>query len=53
MTVDRVAVVYGISRTSAYEGIRSGEIPSIRVGKRIIVPTALVRQSLGLDQPAA
>lgn len=28
----------GIGRNNAYEGVRTGSIPSIRVGKRILVP---------------
>lgn len=39
----------GLSRNSAYEGCRTGDIPSIRVGKRIVVPTAPLRKMLGLD----
>ena len=58
MTVEETAGVYGISRASAYEGVRTGEIPSIRVGRRILVPTAAVRRQLGwvddhADQPGA
>jgi excisionase family DNA binding protein len=49
MTVEETALVYGISRASAYEGVRTGEIPSIRVGRRILVPTATVRRQLGLN----
>ena len=28
----------GISRASAYQAVRTGQIPSIRVGRRILVP---------------
>jgi excisionase family DNA binding protein len=38
LTVEEAAVKLGIGRNSAYEGIRSGEIPSVRIGKRIVVP---------------
>ncbi len=36
-TVDEAATVAGVSRNSAYEGVKKGEIPSIRIGKRILV----------------
>ena len=36
-TVDEAAEVLNISRNSAYEAVREGEIPSMRAGKRIIV----------------
>ena len=49
MTVDEAAEVLGVSRASAYEGVKTGEIPSIRIGRRIVVPTAAVRRMLRLD----
>jgi excisionase family DNA binding protein len=52
LTVEEVSDALGISRASAYEGVRSGEIPSIRVGRRIVVPTAALRRLLQLDAPA-
>jgi len=38
MTVSQAAVILGISRSSAYECVRVGSIPSIRLGRRIVVP---------------
>ena len=38
LTVSEVAVALGISRNTAYQACRNGEIPSIRVGKRLLVP---------------
>jgi excisionase family DNA binding protein len=44
VTVEEAAQVLGISRALAYEAVRRGEIPHIRIGKRILVPrTALDR----------
>jgi excisionase family DNA binding protein len=37
MTVSQAATVLGISRSSAYECVRIGSIPSIRLGRRIVV----------------
>lgn len=37
-TVEEVAQKLGISRASAYQGVASGEIPSIRIGRRILIP---------------
>ena len=36
-TVDEAAVILKVSRNSAYEGVKTGEIPSKRIGKRIVV----------------
>jgi len=38
MTVTQAATVLGISRSSAYECVRLGAIPSIRLGRRIVIP---------------
>ncbi len=44
VTVTEAAQQLGIGRNLAYDAIRRGEIPSIRVGKRLLVPvTALER----------
>ena len=37
-TVDEAAQLLGISRNSAYEAVRRGEIPTISIGRRILVP---------------
>jgi excisionase family DNA binding protein len=46
--VEDAARVLGISRSAAYEGVRRGEIPAIRIGNRIVVPTAELWRMLGL-----
>jgi excisionase family DNA binding protein len=47
VTVEESGEILGIGRNSAYEGVNSGQIPSIRVGRRIVVPTAQLRRLLG------
>jgi excisionase family DNA binding protein len=43
-----------ISRATAYHAVKTGEIPSLRVGSRVLVPTAWLRRVLQLDpDPAA
>jgi excisionase family DNA binding protein len=51
LTVEQSAEALGISRGSAYEGIRTGEIPHVRIGRRILVPRAMLAAFLG--EPAA
>jgi excisionase family DNA binding protein len=36
-TIDEAATILGIGRTTAYRAARSGEIPTIRIGRRIVV----------------
>lgn len=44
LTVPEAAKALGIGRTAAYEAARTGQLPTIKIGKRILVPvTALVR----------
>jgi excisionase family DNA binding protein len=48
MTVDEAAAELGISRGTAYECARTGQIPTIRLGRRLLVPReALLRLGRG------
>lgn len=38
LTVEEAAEVLGIGRLLAYEAARRGELPTIRVGRRLLVP---------------
>jgi excisionase family DNA binding protein len=50
-TVDECAAVLGVARGSAYAAVKSGDLPTIRVGRRWLVPTAVLRRMLALDEP--
>jgi len=45
-TVEEVAHLLGISRTTAYQSVRSGEIPWCRFGRRLVVPMRAVDELL-------
>ena len=47
-TVEEAGRLLGLSRNLAYEGIASGAIPSIRIGRRILVPRAALKRLLDL-----
>jgi excisionase family DNA binding protein len=52
LTVEEAGRLLGISRGRAYEAVRTGEIPSVRLGRRLLVPTAQLRRMLaGSDTP--
>jgi excisionase family DNA binding protein len=38
LNVEEVAAQLGISRAVAYEAVRTGRIPSLRIGRRLLVP---------------
>jgi hypothetical protein len=40
-------------RKVVYAAIRAGQIPSTRVGRKLLVPTQWVRRQLHLDDPRA
>jgi excisionase family DNA binding protein len=48
LTVEEAAHALGIGRNSAYEAIRTGDIPSIRIGRRRLVPRAALEKKLAL-----
>ena len=49
LTVEQTAQVLGISRGLAFTAVRAGDIPSIRIGRRILVLRDRLRQMLGVD----
>lgn len=52
VTVSEAAKILGIGRAAAYEGVRAGRIPSIRISpRRIVVPRAALEHLLGVTEP--
>jgi excisionase family DNA binding protein len=46
VTTPKAARLLGISRNLAYEAVRRGEIPTIRIGRRILVPIVALERLL-------
>ena len=46
MTVREAAKLLGIGRNLTYEAVKRGEIPSIRIGERILIPRAGIERLL-------
>ena len=46
VTVNEAAAMLRISRGSAYEAVRRNEIPTIRIGRRLLVPLAALERML-------
>jgi len=46
LTVAEAAKELGLGKNAAYEGVRSGQIPSVRIGGRILVPRAALDRLL-------
>jgi hypothetical protein len=47
VTIEEGAPFIGVSRGPAYAAARTGEIPTLRIGKRLLVPVAALRRLLG------
>lgn len=47
MTVEEAAVRLGVSRASAYQAAREGSIPTLKIGRRLVVPRAALARLLG------
>jgi len=45
-TLDEVARILRISRNGAYQAAKRGDFPTVRIGKRILVPLAAIERLL-------
>jgi excisionase family DNA binding protein len=52
-TVEEAAKLLRIGRNQAYDAARTGTLPSIKIGKRILVPRAALERMLAQPRPAA
>ena len=51
LTVNEASRVLGISRGLAYSMVKTGEIPSVRFGKRVLVPRRALEKLLEEPRP--
>jgi excisionase family DNA binding protein len=49
VTINEAAAILRISRGSAYEAAKRKEIPTIRIGRRLLVPTNALEKVLSGD----
>ena len=48
LKVEQASALMGISRSAAYRAVAAGDLPSVRFGCRLYVPTARLLELLGL-----
>lgn len=57
ITLDEVAALLGVSRSTVYRSAARGDLPSVRVGRRLLVAKVPLLRLLGVepaaDQPEA
>ena len=46
LTIEEARKLLRISRGLMYQAVNSGEVPSIRIGRRILIPRVLLEQTL-------
>ena len=51
LTVAEAGRVLRLGRNSAYEAVRRGEIPSVRIGRRLLVPRVALERLLATAGP--
>jgi len=51
LTVEECAKVLGIGRQLAYDRVKTGEIPVIKVGRRLLVPRRALEKLLEEPKP--
>ncbi len=51
LTVAEVSQVLGIGRNKAYHAVKTGEIPSLRFGGRIVVSKKVLDRMLEVPEP--
>lgn len=49
LTVEEAGRIVGIGRSAAFAAAERGELPTIRFGRRLVVPTAALCSLLGID----
>ena len=49
LTIPEAGKLLGIGRDAAYRAAESGELPTLRFGRRIVVPTAKLLALLGAE----
>ena len=45
--VDTLALVLGIGRNAAYDAVKNGDVPSWKIGGRILIPVPALLRKLG------
>lgn len=51
LTVTEAGNLLGVSRSTAYELVRTGELESVQLRRRVVVPVAVVADRLGITVP--
>ena len=51
LSITEAGNVLGIGRSAAYEAARTGQIPTIKIGRRLLVPIIALEKMLSASAP--
>ena len=51
LTIEETAKLLGIGRQLAYDRVKTGEIPVIKIGRRLLVPRSALEKLLADPKP--
>lgn len=51
LTIEETAKLLGIGRQLAYERVKTGDIPVIKIGRRLLVPRSALEKLLADPKP--
>lgn len=51
LSIEEAAKLLGIGRNLAYDRVKTGEIPVIKIGRRLLVPKKALEKLLAEPQP--
>lgn len=51
VTIEEAAELIGMGRSAAYEAARRGDLPTLRLGRRLFVPVPRLLDMLGVGSP--
>ena len=51
LKIEEAAKILGISRNTAYDAVKTGQLPTIKLGKRLLVPKVALDRMLANVAP--
>jgi excisionase family DNA binding protein len=48
ITVEEAAELLGLGRTAAYDAAKRGQLPTVKLGRRLLVPVPKLKEMLGV-----
>jgi excisionase family DNA binding protein len=53
LKIEEAAKILGISRNTAYDAVKTGQLPTVKIGRRFLVPKVALDRLLQNVAPAA